>query len=574
MAINSESVNSARGTVSVLRRLVSPFRAYRILKEITLFHRFQGSPGLVDAARRMEELILELGPDIVETELIEYTNRAGPEWLPLPAAWSVESAVLIVGDREYRLEAHPTLAVAHAPPSDGWVEGEVVAARDPLDPSSYSEKDKIYLVTEHHTIAYRIAAEQGVAAIIMAKSSARPDAFPAIDLFLTPREISKYSTPALTAPWREASQLEGKNIRMKVDATLGEHARLPVVAAWIGDRNDPGPLVMGHLCHPAPGANDNASGAASSVEAFIALAEAIDEGRLNHLEGRTVRLLLMPEWTGTVLSMEGWLGSLATAGVNLDMVGAGNWARVAPPRILYPPLTAPKHRLADTMILVASLAELDMGLRYYMFGSDHDILMAYGRESVMVNQWPDPQYHSDLDDADKIDPSRLAVASIIGAASVYLYGAGAEPPVSWARRVVEDLVLDRLREGDEVGARLAGYYAAMRYGVEPITGLPEDWRPPAKEGELRLRDGKRLVLTVEPATRGDLDAAIRLARLLSERDDAAGIVRGETIFAALRKMPVGGFLTLVAAAYGVEASQWVADRLGELVELGVVEVSG
>src|SRR4029077_16171693 len=57
-------------------------------------------------------------------------------------------------------------------------------------------------------------------------------------------------------------------------------------------------LVTGHLCHPQPGANDNASGAAAVLETGRILASLAARGELGG-SWRTVRFLWMPEFTGT-----------------------------------------------------------------------------------------------------------------------------------------------------------------------------------------------------------------------------------------------------------------------------------
>ncbi len=565
-----ESLRLVERVVATLRRYVSPSRAFRVLKEITLFHRIQGSPGLVEAARRLEEVIIDWAPDIVDTELILYTGRSGPEWLSLPASWSLESGRLVVGDRLYRTEDIPTLVAAHSPPSDGWVEGLVEKPSDPLDPDSYSE-GRLYLVTEHWQLAYRLAAERGAAGVILARKDLNPEAFPYIGLFLSEEEAARYTTPAVTVPWSLASRLEGKAVRLRVDTTLGGPGRIPVLVAWLGERGGRGPAIMGHLCHPMPGANDNASGAASSVEAFIALAEAVDEGFLEP-PMETVRLVLMPEWTGTILSMEGWLGGLASAAVNLDMVGAADHLGVGEASIYYPPGTAPEHVLADILVWTSRTARLGHDLKYYMFGSDHDVLLSYGVESEIVNQWPDPRYHTHKDDADGISPERLARAALLGGAAAYIYQAGARLPATPAVEVVSSIIASHASRGDIIAARLAGYYLASRYGVEPLSRLPSDWRPPSGGERIRIKSGMRL-MTVTGVTRLlGLEGAVKLWRSLREAGSSASVLRGEVFFAAHRGLPLGGLLTLVAAAYGVEEMRRVVRALEALEEAGIVEV--
>ena len=566
-----DAVEAIARAVTRLSRYVSPGRAFHVLKEITLYHRIQGSPELYEAVERVEEYIIDSAPDNVETEIIGYTHKAAPSWMSLPVRWSPASAVVELQGRVYRLQDHPTLVAAHSPPSDGWVEGEVVEPEDPLDPDSYRDPSKIYLIRSDYGVAYRLAAEAGAAGVVVTRNTGRGVAVPYVGLFLDPDEAGRYTTPAVSLPWGEASQLPGKRIRFKVDVDVGGTARHPVLAAWIGDKSAPGPVIVAHICHPRPGANDNASGASSAVEAFIALAEALDEASLPW-PGGALRLVLVPEYTGTVLSMEGWLGPLAAAAVNLDMVGGSEESGTGPAQILYPPLTAPEHRLSDTLYWASEPGRLGLGLSEYMFGSDHDVFLAYGREGVMVNQWPDPYYHSDMDDASRIDPARLRSAALAAASAAYAYATGVEPPATAAGRIVEGLVSKHAARGDRLAARLAGYYAARAYGVEPLSRPPLEWRPEGGERVLELREA-RLIFTLS-RTMG-LEGMVKLARLLrGERDLPRDAVYGDLVYAASRGMSLAAYLTLVAAAYGVRAAEAAGRVVEGLAEMGIIGLRG
>jgi Zn-dependent M28 family amino/carboxypeptidase len=48
--------------------------------------------------------------------------------------------------------------------------------------------------------------------------------------------------------------------------------RIPLVTARLAGESEREILVVSHLCHPRPGANDNASGAAAALEAARTLA--------------------------------------------------------------------------------------------------------------------------------------------------------------------------------------------------------------------------------------------------------------------------------------------------------------
>ncbi len=533
-----------------IKHYVSKSRAYRTLKLITLYHRIQGSPGLEEAAEKIEEYILEEGPENINTELFKYTGRQGPEWLPLPVSWNVHDARMIIGSKEYRLESHPTMVAAHSPPSDGWIMGPVVKIRDPLDPDSYSNvSGKILLIEKHHRLAYRLASEHGASAVLLTMESRHHDSFPYIGLFLTDRESSKYSIPALTIPWRIARDIEGKEVKLKLDSDIGGPGKLPVLVAWIGDREVPGPTLIAHLCHPMPGANDNASGSSSSIEAFLAIANAVEENVIDEPPA-TIRLVLVPEFTGTILGMEGWMRNNIVEALNLDMVGASQSNGVEPPYVYYPPVSAPSNMLAETFIEAQTVLRGQPRVKYYMYGSDHDVFLAYQRESILINQWPDPYYHTDSDDADKIDPKNLWETALLASSTILARAHGYAPRSAPGAEIIARYIMgSRMREGDELGYKLAGFYVPLRYGTTPYTRPPTDLKLKS-DTKIKFKGSRRLVLGPLSIAEKSLDEAIELARFLEEQKLDTSMIYGEISFVAVREEPVSRSFIWFRSVYG------------------------
>lgn len=569
-ALKIDSLEEAWRTWSRLASYASGRRAYRLLKMITLYHRIQASAGLKEAVNLIERILIDEAPDNVEVYSFRYTGKAGPEWLNLPAGWDVYDAWIEVQGMKYTYTQHPTLPAAHTPPSDGTIHGNVVRIGDPLDEREYEKnRDKIILVTRHHRIAYRLAAENGVPAVLLADPSKHHDSFPYIGLFLTRVEAEKYSTVAATIPWRMAEGLEGKSISMRVDSDLGGPGELPVLAAWIGDKDGEGPLLAAHICHPAPGANDNASGSSAALEAFLALASAIEEGALREPD-YTIRLALIPEYTGSILGMEGWLGNLAAWGLNLDMVGrAGEYS--PEPRLVYSPVTAGPSRAGDVYYDVLYSTEAGMGIDYYMAGSDHDVLLAYGRDAVMINQWPDTYYHTDSDDADTISVERLEKAARNAAATIYLLATGYQPTGLSRSRLVEEVIGGHIKRGEVEAARLAASILPLRYNAsDKLEGAVYDWTP--------VRDD-RLIARKIPVYAGLLTLSLDPPGMAeyTRRLEAIGLPRdliSEVFIAAGRGYRVDRLHSELAAVYGVRGLSEKLEALLELLaEYGMISLS-
>ena len=235
----------------------------------------------------------------------------------------------------------------------------------------------------------------------------------------------------------ERSEIE---VAFDCERYLGE---IPLITATL-----PGPLpgeilVTAHFCHPQPGANDNASGAAAVLETARVLSALAAAGELPESR-RSVRFLWMPEFTGTYAWQSGNPERVArtVAAINLDMVGehqddcgstflheqAPHFLGSFADELLTRVRTAAQDWVKDFSgaghYSLARLADVP-----YSGGSDHALWLdpGAGVPCPMLIQWPDRYYHSDLDTPERCDPDSLALA--VRAAATYagvLAGAGAD----------------------------------------------------------------------------------------------------------------------------------------------------
>jgi hypothetical protein len=237
---------------------------------------------------------------------------------------------------------------------------------------------------------------------------------------------------------------------------------MEVVQAIVPGETDEQVLVVAHLCHPLPSANDNASGAAAAFEAARTLQSLIAAERLPGPR-RTIRFLWMPEMTGTYAFLAQHEQELPKyiAGINLDMVGedqdqtGSSWLIERPPEAaasFAPELLA---RLRDDlpglkgMVDVAGLkgmvdvAPSHTGLGAYPLyrqaqvpfsgGSDHYILSdpSVGVPTPMFIQWPDRFYHTSADTPDRTDPRSLARAGALAATYAYWLACAGTAEATW-----------------------------------------------------------------------------------------------------------------------------------------------
>ena len=406
-------------------------RVLRYIAEIGQFHRIQGSKDLVEAARFIEKELEKYG---LNPKFYGETYDGKTEYLTFksPVAWDpVEGSVEVLGERLDTFIS-PLVIMAHSP--RGEAEGEVLHITGDSD---WKNADgKIVLVGEDWRNAYRKANESGAVGF-MAYRRGTGEHIPYIGLFLT-KDDGWARIPAVAVPETLAGRIIGKlssgervKARIEVGAELHTRQTLPVLYAEVGE--PPFILFTAHLCHPKPGANDNASGSAMLLElARILGALQSDSDRFGFA------FLWIPEYYGTAAFIERHadLSKYYTV-INLDMV-AGSPDRSGSTIML---VRTPLSRFSVVSGLLEYYLNLANGrgsdlagnpmplvpFRAYPYemGSDHDLFNFFGVPAVMPITWPDRFYHSSGDTVDKVSGE---VVSIIGravlAASLALSRAG------------------------------------------------------------------------------------------------------------------------------------------------------
>ncbi len=249
--------------------------------------------------------------------------------------------------------------------------------------------------------------------------------------------ISPYSGKRLReACIAMAAEERRPTARFKVSSTLTEGFIENVDAVIHGD-TDEEILMVAHLCHPRSSVNDNASGVAAAMEAMCALGRLIADGTLPRPH-RTIRLLLIPEFTGTYAFLKENEDRLSkiVAGINLDMVAGCQNGKAGPTIIVDTPDCAHSFSGDLSSIIMGELSKecsfggkdryvpLFMGVKVpFAFGSDHYILSdpTVDIPTVALTQWPDKTYHTSADSIDHIDPKMLRRSAALAGSYCYIY---------------------------------------------------------------------------------------------------------------------------------------------------------
>lgn len=265
-------------------------------------------------------------------------------------------------------------------------------------------------------------------------------------------KVGDTSHPAFLVSSRRAQELkqllaQGKAVRMRmiVDAGL-TGGTLDVVSGVITGSTFPTEeiVVTAHLDHYKPGANDNASGAASVLEIVRTLNELIAAGTIPR-PLRTIRFLWVPEYMGSWA----WLSKhqadpvLRIANLNFDMLGENLMTTNAKFSIGYTPDSNPSWLNGLMASVVGFLnrynddrypAQKDfqvisvLGTRNRLkgtmepasVGTDHELFNNLKIPGTGPSGWPDDFYHSSEDSPEKTDPTQLHRVIVVGLTALTL----------------------------------------------------------------------------------------------------------------------------------------------------------
>ena len=393
---------------------LSPERVLNEISEIAQFHRIQGSKELVESVKSIKEKLDAIG---VENKLLgnSYDGKTWHGTLVSPIAWNPLYGELSYGERRLTTDESPLLIMAHSP--GGEAKGEVLPIL--RDEDWEKAEGKVVLVGMNWRDAYRKANEAGAKAFI-AYREGTGEHYPYIGLFLTKDDLEWAEIPAVAVPESVAKVMISKSLKgslvvnLSVEVETPKREDLPMLYATIGEA--PYLVFSAHICHPKPGANDNASGSAMLIELARTLSRAYNDSfRFGFA------FLWVPEYHGTQAFFENARPGEYYTDINLDMV-AGSPDRSGSTLML---VRTPLSRfsvvpgLLENFLLRFNIkgksfsgSELPaMALKAYPYemGSDHDVFNFFGIPGTMVITWPDRFYHSSGDTVEKLSLETIVI---------------------------------------------------------------------------------------------------------------------------------------------------------------------
>jgi len=424
-----------------LTEVLSGVRAKSHVAEIVRHHRIQASPEFDDAIACVRDTLGRIGVEATVSSFPADGRTETYGWTA-PIAWRIRSGSL----RQVEPDGHPLCSyddvaisiLGQSGPGRG--EGELVhigKGTTAKDVEGVDLEGRFVLACGRAMEVARRIRGSGAAALVIYPDSERAAA--SYDLVqyggLFPKANEVETTPmGFSISRREAdrmiAQLAKGPVRLagEVDAEFFDGSMQVLEAELPG--TDPGAgaiLLVAHLCHPRPSANDNASGSGLLIEVAWALREIASKQPLKN----AVRFLWVPEFNGAVPWAAANVERLRDVRlvVNLDMVGESPELLGEPLRVFRVPNARPTFlnacvepilsRIAGDPITLSpqgSRRPLHWILDGPSGGSDHLVFQAapHALPAVMFGH-DDPFWHTDLDTFDKVDPTRLKHVGLLTA---------------------------------------------------------------------------------------------------------------------------------------------------------------
>lgn len=424
-------------------------RAWDWVAKISQFSRVQASNGYHEIAEIIKKELLKIGYNEIEHFKSPADGKNNVWGSVAPYQWEIESGELWITEPE-RIKLCDysdiqTSIVTHSKSCD--VVAEVVDIGKGDKKEDYESKDisgKIILMSSSTHMYHSYIENSGALGVIY---------YP--DLKRTGDQLDKriYNSFFTTHDRLNnakfgfsISHKQGIHLKELLErGTVRVHAKisaeymngnLEVITTSIKGTENPEReiIIIAHLCHPFPSANDNASGSAGLLELARTLKLLISKKILTSPK-RTIRFVWVPEFNGTIPWMKFHEDTInkVVACINLDMIGEHRLKIGHPLEINLAPQSTPSMLNDIASLFIRKIADHPKGIaingtkvkmsyriRSFDGGSDH-VLFAdsyFGIPSLMFGH-EDSYYHSSKDTVEFCDSTELKRVIGMGIAISY-----------------------------------------------------------------------------------------------------------------------------------------------------------
>jgi len=452
--------------VAALANEVNGETAKRNLEGIVQFHRQRGSRGFHSAAELVAERAKAYGLSDVEILHFPADGKIFYGTQRSRMGWDADKGELteVRDGKETLVASFAAMSVALAEDSESAEQTtdlvDVGNGDSEADYSGKNVKGKIVLVAHQPSSAQELAIGRFGAVGMVSYAPNQTTAWSGenpeqvrwghLDSF-SPHKTFAFMVSLGAGNTYKSRLAAGETIRLHASVQAGQHpGNYDIVTAVIPGADpilrDEEIAFSCHLDHQKPGANDNASGCVTILEAGRTLQALIGRGKLAR-PARTIRFIWPPEVEGTttLLNARPEFARRIKAVIHMDMVGGGPQTQAVfhvtrGPASLPSPVqdiawsfaswvNAQTYRYAatgksDFPMVAASGGKEPLRAEDSPFemGSDHEVYQdaSFGIPAIYFNDYPDRYIHTNLDRAENIDSTKLQRVAFLGAASGYV----------------------------------------------------------------------------------------------------------------------------------------------------------
>jgi hypothetical protein len=453
-----------RAVLTALDQELSGVAAKDHVARLTQLHRVPASPGFHDAIAYVQGRATAFGLSDVHVEPFPGDGSTYFGTLHGNRGWRVEGGTLDeVTPQARRIISYDDVRLAVADNSESAdVTADLVDAGGGAQARDYDGKDvrgKLVLCDAVPSACHRQAVEQRGAAGLVSYNANQVSAWWRDDQDLIRwghlDARGRRNTFAVMISLREARALQqrlgrGETITLHAVVRARNDDAMPyetLVATIPGTDPSAGDVVFScHLDHEKPGANDNASGCAATLEIARTLKTLIDARRIPP-PARTLRFIWPSEMTGTIAYLTRYpdIAARIRAAVHLDMVGADPFVTKSILHVTRSPWSIATvtddveetfgRYVIDGAFRAAADGDMTHAIRSqggskdafwaditpYESGSDHWIYQegGFGIPAIYLRDHPDIYIHTTGDLPDNIEPTKIKRSAFIAAASGY-----------------------------------------------------------------------------------------------------------------------------------------------------------
>ena len=412
-------------------------KAWDWVAKISQYNRIQASNGYHDSLETIKEELVKMGYNDIEHFKSPADGKTTNWGYDAPYQWEIESGELWITEPEKvklcDFDDIPTSIITHSKSCDVLAEVVDIGTGDKQeDYEKYNIDGKIILMSSLTYKCHAYIENSGAIGVIYYPDLKRTrDNFDRriYNSFFTTEKRMQKAKFGFSISFNQAMHLKEllKKGSVKIHAKIASeflNGNLEVLSTDIKGKDYPDQeiIIIAHLCHPRPSANDNASGAAGLLELARAFKYSIDKNILE-IPKRTIRFVWVPEFNGTVPWMKYHENKMKNvlACINLDMIGEHPLKIGYPMIVNLTPRSTPSILNDISTYFIENIADhpkgiaingtkIPMSYRIKSFdgGSDHILFTDayFGIPSLMFGH-EDTHYHSSMDTVEYCDSTEL-----------------------------------------------------------------------------------------------------------------------------------------------------------------------